>query len=190
MIVKKAEIQYSQSRFTHVLQVDHKEGDENIYAIYHAINMETIFIGEELADLFTNRQGTQIELNNNKEKVELPVFNLNKPPEGIKKEFWVKFIESLVSKEMILENEIKDDLILKALQEEKNLAPKVRIRLMYLLPTYKCNLVCKYCSIVSALESSESEKINQMMTKEIACKAIDVFFDSLHPHIKDYKIIF
>ncbi|MHA2246466.1 MAG: radical SAM protein [Candidatus Hodarchaeales archaeon] len=190
----KTEIQYSQSKFAHVLKVDNTEGDDvNIHAIYHALNMETIFINEQLAKLFRKIQfpaTTQKRTRNDNEKSNFQVFNNENPPEWIEKETWKKFIELLISKEMLVEKGTKEESNLKNLKEKKNFSPAVRIRLMYLQPTYECNLECKYCSVVSALESTKSKKANQMMVKATAFRAIDVFFDSLHPHLKNYKIIF
>jgi len=109
------------SRFMHIMDV----GSE-YKAIYHALNMETVFVEDKLAKKISTGSLQNI-----------PVQNL----------------ENLKTRGLLIEDETEDTKSYKTVKDKLNSLP---LTVLYLLVTDKCNFDCRYCFIEGGYTKNQS----------------------------------
>ena len=93
--------------------------------------------------------------------------NLNDIPENL-----LDLIQQLEKVKVIVPNENYDDIVLNAINDS---FPQPYPSILYLILTEKCNFACDYCFIERYMDQSQTN----VMTKEIAKKAIDFYVRQL-----------
>lgn len=77
-------------------------------------------------------------------------------------------IEILKSKGILVSDEVKDDTAEKVFLEEMGKAFKNDVELLYIIPTNRCNLACKYCFIGelnSPVQNMSTDTLNNIIEK-------------------------
>lgn len=146
-------IPYRFSKFCKVFQKD------DIYALYHSLNMEVVYISSKVEKL-------------------LEAFRLGCTP---KKYFGIYFqpitspeemnqlLEILVEKEILIPSYTDE---LKVVRKIQNKIGKPEIEIMYLVLTDKCNMKCSYCFLETEAPPGFTPS---NMSIETARRAIDLF---------------
>lgn len=139
-----------------------KKKGVDFFAVYHSLNIETIFLENKFKKLVT-----MLRVGTTKEKI------IQKLSEVTAEEM-NSIIDELYRIGMIVEAGKDDREILDDKREEYVLP--VGLENMYLLVTDTCNLGCRYCLIKNNMPSSYS---CSLMSWETAKTAVDMFFSNI-----------
>jgi uncharacterized protein len=149
---------YRKSQFVFPIRASHR------HVLYHSLLIKKIIGGKLLLEVF--------------ESFKKPV-----SPDEILSKYKNKaqvrqVLELLIANKFIIRAAKEDKIILDSLR--KKIMPNIKI--LYLVPTSRCNFRCKYCSIM------HNNKGGSDMSEHRAKKAIDLFFSCLKD--RNGKIIF
>lgn len=140
-------------------------------AIYHALLMEVVYIDTYSSDILTAFATPS----------SVASF-LQSVPEH-KKETMRRLVNTLENLRLLVETENKEDYF-----KGFSLKPIFDLRIMYIVPTDRCNLKCKYCYIENSFDSSHRYTSMKKGTLE---KGVDLFFKESRPDgAESRKIIF
>lgn len=152
-------------RFSRWVHTYEKEG---VIAIFHALNIDVIFASASIKNIiYRIKHGTTME-------------HIQTLCPDIEEQV-LTMLSDLHEREFIISMEGNDELQFEEKKRLYTIPPGVET--LYLLLSDACNMRCSYCFILNGTPGDYNHK---SMTKDVAMKAVDIFFENISRNSDHY----